>query len=69
MPASRQKEERMWRLADELARSGDFGGWWEIEVELRSRGYSRARSLLDNERTRERLDRMCAESPKARPNA
>ena len=59
----------MWELAWELARSGDYSGWWAIEVELRNRGYSRAKSLLDNERTRERLDRMCAESRKARPNA
>ena len=61
-------------LAWELARSGDYSGWWTIEAVLRNRGYSRAKSLLDNERTRERLDRStpnsesppkCLEAPKA----
>ena len=66
---SREQDERMWAQAQKLARSGDYGGWWAIEVELRSQGYSRARQLLDNEHTRERLDRMCAEARKGRANA
>ena len=69
MPISRAKEERMWRLADEMARSGDYTGWWSIEVELRSRGFSRARYLLDDERIRERLDRLCADARKDRTDA
>ncbi len=69
MPQSRQKEERMWILAYEMARSGDYGGWWAIEVELRSLGYPRARQLLDTEQTRERLDHMCAEAQKGRAGA
>ena len=69
MPPSRQKEERMWKLAYEMARSGDYGGWWAIEVELRSLGYSRARQLLDTERTREEMDRLCAKAQKRRVRA
>ncbi len=69
MPPSRQKEERMWKLTDEMARSGDYGGWWDIEVELRSLGYFRARQLLDNERIREKLDRLCAKAQKGRTHA
>jgi hypothetical protein len=69
MPTSGQKEERMWNLADEMARSGNYIGWLEIEWELRSLGYGRARQLLDDERIRERLDRICAESRKAKPRA
>ncbi len=69
MPISREKEERMWTLAYEMARSGDYVGWWDIEVELRSLGYPRARQLLDNEQTREKLDRMCAEAQKGRAGA
>ncbi len=69
MHPSRQKEERMWTLAYEMARSGEYGGWWDIEVELRSLGYPRARQLLDNEQTREKLDRMCAEAQKGRASA
>ncbi len=62
MSVSREKEERMWRLADQMARSGRYSGWWEIEVELRTLGFPRARQLLDNEQVRERLDRMCAKA-------
>ena len=69
MPISREKEERMWTLAYEMARSGDYVGWWDIEVELRSLGYPRARGLLDNEQTREKLDRMCTEAKKGRAGA
>ena len=69
MPISREKEERMWTLAYEMARSGEYGGWWDIEVELRYLGYPRARQLLDNEQMRERLDRMCAEAQKRRADA
>lgn len=59
----------MWQLANELARSGDYSGWLDIEWELRSRGYGRARQLLDNESTRDRLDKMCAEARKGRSRA
>lgn len=62
MPTSRAKEERMWDLANRLAKSGECTGLLQIEWELRERGYSRARQLLDDERTRERLDRMCAKA-------
>lgn len=61
MPVDR-KEERMFQLADELARSGEYSGWLQIEQELRSRGYPRARSLLDIPAIRERLDCECAKA-------
>ena len=64
MPASRAKEERMWKLAHEMAQSGEFSSWHIIEALLRAGGYPRARYLLDNERVRERLDRMCAQARK-----
>jgi len=64
MPPSRQKEERMWKLADQMARSSEYSGWQTIEWELRALGYSRARQLLDNDRTRERLDHLCDEARK-----
>ncbi len=64
MPPSRQKEERMWKLADQMARSGEYPRWLAIEWELRAQGYSRARQLLDNEQTRNRLDRLCNEARK-----
>ena len=44
---SRERYEQILRQADNLARSGDFSGWWDIEVELRSVGYQMARDLLE----------------------
>jgi hypothetical protein len=67
MPASRKKEERMWKLADELARSGEYENWLTIEWELRRRGYGRARQLLDNEQTRERFNQVCEQARKVTP--
>ena len=66
MPISRQKEERMWALAEKFAKSGDYIGWWDVEPKLRSLGYSRARSLLNNEGVRARLDRICTEARESR---
>ncbi len=68
-PPSRQKEDRMWKLAYEMARSRGYQGYQAIEWELRSLGYPRARQLLDNEQTREQLDRMCTEARKGRADA
>ena len=42
MPLGRRKEERMWTLAYEMARSGEYQGYQAIEWELRSLGYPRA---------------------------
>ena len=66
---SRVRDDGMWALADNLARSGEYTGWGAIEVELGALGFSRARQLLDNEQTRERLDTMCAEARMGRDDA
>jgi hypothetical protein len=63
---SRERDEKILRQAENLARSGDFSSWRDIEVELRSVGYQLAPDLLDNERTREQLDRLCAEAREMR---
>jgi hypothetical protein len=62
MPASRQKEERMWNEAYKMARSGEHRTYQSIEWELIEQGYSRARTLLDSEGVREKLNRMCDEA-------
>lgn len=62
MAISREKETRMWALADELAQSGRFNHWRQIEWELRERGYSRAPQLLNDVHMRDRLDRMCTDA-------
>ncbi len=69
MSPNHKKEDRMWKLAYAMARSGEYQGYQAIEWELRSLGYPRARQLLDNEHTRERLDRMCTEARKGRASA
>ncbi len=68
-PVSRVRDDVMWALAYNLAQSGEYAGWWAIEVELRGQGFSRARQLLDDEKIRARLDRMCAEARKDKPDA
>jgi hypothetical protein len=65
IPISREKEERMWRLAYQLADSGDYSGWDAIEIELRIHGFSRAKYLLEDDQVRDWLDRRCNEARKA----
>jgi hypothetical protein len=62
----RASDEQILRQAENLARSGDFSNWRAIEVELRCVGYQLAPDLFDNERTRERLDQLCAEAREIR---
>jgi hypothetical protein len=53
------REDKIMKLARDYANSGKFTGWLAIEWELRSNGYTQARKLLDDERTREELDDLC----------
>ncbi len=66
---SRVRDDVMWALAYNLAQSGEYTGWWDVEVELRAQGFSRARQLLDDEQIRERLDGMCVEARKDKADA
>ncbi len=66
---SRVRDDVMWALAYNLAQSGEYTGWWDVEVELRAQGFSRARQLLDDEQIRERLDGMCVEARKDNADA
>jgi hypothetical protein len=55
----KQRKELVRPRARELADSGKFGSWWEIEVDLRESGFPEARFLLDDEDVREELDQRC----------
>ena len=66
---SRVRDDIMWALAYNLAQSGEYAGWWDIEAELESQEFSRARQLLDDKQIRERLDTMCSEARKDKPDA
>ncbi|PBB43253.1 hypothetical protein CK222_10665 [Mesorhizobium sp. WSM3866] len=59
----------MWREAGKLAASGDFEGWQAIERELRSKGFLRAKLLLDNDRVRDKLDDLCKSAQEKRADA
>jgi hypothetical protein len=65
MTQAQERDECMWELAYRLARSGVHRSYQSIESELSGLGYRKARSLLDDETARERLDRMCAGARKA----
>ena len=65
MTQAQERDECMWELAYQLARSGGHRSYQSIESELSGLGYRKAHSLLDNETARERLDRMCAGARKA----
>ena len=66
---SRVRDEVMWALAYNLAHSGEYTGWSDIEVELINQEFSRARQLLDDEQVQERLDGMCVKARKDKADA
>ncbi|CDX18185.1 hypothetical protein MPLB_1700055 [Mesorhizobium sp. ORS 3324] len=66
---SRERDVLMWREAGKLASSGDYEGWLAIESELRSRGFSRAKLLFDNDRVRKKLDDVCKRAQQQRADA
>ena len=56
----RQQREYIPGRARELAASGKFSGWYAIEQHFRLEEYCpEARHVLDNERTRDELNRLC----------
>ncbi len=59
---SRVRDDVMWALAYNLAQSGEYAGWCDIEAELEGQEFSRTRQLFDDKQIRERLDGMCAEA-------
>ncbi|AZO28745.1 MULTISPECIES: hypothetical protein [unclassified Mesorhizobium] len=66
---SQKSDVRMWREAGKLAASGDFEGWQAIERELRSKGFPRAKLLLDNDRIRNKFDNLCKSAQEKRADA
>ena len=61
----RQQRERIPGRAQELAQTGEFRNWLQIEHHLRFEEFMpEARHVLDHERTREELDRLCREARK-----
>ena len=67
MQADSSKE--MWRLAYELAKTGNYPNSHYIEMELRSRGFKDADKIATNRSTRARINKMCFEAQKRKPDA
>lgn len=61
----KEREEIIYRRADELARSGKHQEWRTIETELRREGFLEARQLLDSRFLRQELNNMCKHAQKA----
>ena len=60
-----EQREYIGPQARKLAKSGQFSNWLEIEHQLRFEEYCpEARHVIDNELTREELDRICKEARK-----
>jgi hypothetical protein len=68
---SRQKnhEQRLWRLAKEIAASGRHISWFYVASELAEKGEPLAYSLLEKEPVRSELDLICEKARKAKWDA
>ena len=55
-----EQREYIGPRARDLAQTGRFSGWWEIEVYLRKEeNCPEARYVLDDDRIRDELDCLC----------
>jgi hypothetical protein len=62
----RDRHEYVMQRAMELAQSGEFDGWIDIEFELRhAEGLEEARGWLDSRFVREELDQICKQNRKS----
>jgi hypothetical protein len=68
---SKEEQRRQIRpLADKLAQSGKYSGWYAIERKLVDElDMPEARHVLDDEFTRNWLDRLCAQAQQGKRNA
>ena len=60
MASYEDKQQRIWRRAYEMARSGKFSNWITIEWELRFyEGFPEALQFLDDPFIRTEIDELC----------
>lgn len=57
--AKSASETEIRQMAFDLAATGPFEGWQEIQLLLQYAGYTDARSALGDEATRQLLDQRC----------
>ena len=62
----KEREELIYTLAYEYAKSGEYKNYFSIEIKLRSEGYIEARAILDNEHIRKELDELCKQAQESK---
>ena len=67
MARSKKRERRaeIQRMAEELARSGEFSQWVMVEVHLRTQhdvSYDESKDAFDDPWQKSRIDRLCREA-------
>ena len=67
MTTKRERAEIIERRSREMAKSGNYRDYMEIEFALRAQGFGEARGQLDNHETRQFLNDICAAARKAHP--
>lgn len=61
-----ENREVMHKRAEELARSGKYENWMDIELALKGEGFTKARLWLDDRLIRSELTKLCSQA-RARP--
>jgi hypothetical protein len=54
-----ERHAEILRRAKELAKTGNYGSWLDVEMALRREGLAEARGLLDSRIERHSLDVIC----------
>ena len=69
MTTKRQRAEFIETRSREMAESGKYSDFMEIEFELCRQGFPEARGLLDNPTIRLHLNKLCQHARRSKPNA
>ena len=64
-----ERDEQMWDLAYELAKSGDYPNSQYIEIDLRSLGFRDVDQIALNRAARKRITELCLEARKKKSDA
>jgi hypothetical protein len=69
MTTKQQRAEIIETRSHEMAESGGYSDFMEIEFELCRQGFPEARGLLDNPTIRLYLNKLCQHARRCEPNA
>ncbi len=65
----RKKNLEIFQTAVDMAASGKFKNWKQIQDDLVEKGFRRAPDLLDGDKIRALLDMVCAKGPRGKAGA